>query len=70
MKIYIFIGICAIIGGVGVLISGNAAWGLIQVEGLTGLQLYLSSIPMILLGIYILYYNFNRDKLRGDKRLK
>ena len=63
MKIYTFIGVCLMVGGFFVLISGNATWGSIQVQNLSGIQLYLSSIPEILLGIYILYYNFNRDKL-------
>ena len=63
MKIYIFIGVCLIIGGFLVLITGGTAWGSIQIQNLSGMQLYLSSIPEILLGIYILYYSFKKDKL-------
>ena len=63
MKIYIFIGVCLILGGFSVLITGGAAWGSIQIQNLSGMQLYLSSIPEILLGIYILYYSFHKDKL-------
>jgi len=61
MRIYVFIGLCLIIGGILVLIRRGAAWGSIQVENLSGLQLYLASIPEILLGIYILYYALTQD---------
>ena len=63
MKIYIFIGVCLIIGGFLVLITGGASWGSIQVQNLSGMQLYLSSIPEILLGIYILYHSVNKNRL-------
>jgi len=63
MKLYIFIGVCLLIGGISVLLTGGASWGSIHIEKLTGMQLYLSSIPEILLGIYILGYVFNKYKV-------
>lgn len=63
MRIYVFIGLCLIFGGLLVLIRGGAAWGLIQVENLSGAQSYLASIPVILLGMYILYNSWKSGKI-------
>ena len=63
MNRYTFLGSLMILVGVLVLIKQEASWGAIHIENLSGMQLYLSSIPEILLGIYILYYSFHKDKL-------
>ena len=63
MNKYTFLGLLMILVGILVLLRSKASWGAIHIENLSGIQLYMASIPEILLGIYILYYNFNRDKL-------
>ena len=60
MNRYTFLGLLMIAVGVLVFARGEASWGAIHIENLTRIQLYLSSIPEILLGTYILYHSVNK----------
>jgi len=60
MNRYTLLGLLMILVGVLVWVRGEASWGAIHIENLTGIQLYLASTPEILLGIYILYHSVKR----------
>jgi len=68
MNRYTFLGLLMILAGILVLIRGEASWGAIHIENLSGIKLYLASVPEMLLGIYILYFSIKKEKTDSNKQ--
>ncbi|UPT78489.1 hypothetical protein MN086_04900 [Sulfurovum sp. XGS-02] len=62
MKANKFFGIFLIFIGITTLFTGEINFGSIGLKNITGLNLYMLSIPFILLGLYSLYNSIKSKK--------